>query len=409
MVELIVDIIYFIILLTLSYFTFFHLILWFENKNELKKTVKKKKFPYVSILVPAYNEENVIGKTLKNILQINYPKNKFEVIVIDDGSIDRTYEIAKKFESNHVKVLSKENGGKATALNFGLNEVKSEFVAVMDADTFLDKNALINSMKYFDEKKVAAVTSHILVKRKENLWEKLQNIELMVIALMRKAQERMNIVNATPGPFSVYNRKIILEVGKFDEKNLIEDVEIAWRLLKKGYKIKMAFDAMAYSIYPDNFKTWLKQRLRWGIGGIQTLQKYMSSAFDKKSYGVGEFIVPNSIIGYSFTLLAEGIFFYLILTSFANYAAYIVQSYLLGINPFSTFDISLNIDVRFIYGFAMFVISLFVLRLAISTHMEKPNLLTLILFLTVYSILMPLVTLYSFYKFLRKERGWLTK
>jgi cellulose synthase/poly-beta-1,6-N-acetylglucosamine synthase-like glycosyltransferase len=386
------------------------LLLWYENKDSNgKASGKNKKMPSLTILIPVYNEEKIIGKVLKHLRKISYPKNKLKIIVIDDGSKDKTYEIAKKYESSNLKVLTKPNTGKAGALNFGLKHVRTEYVAVMDGDTFLNKNSLRNCVKYFDDENVAAVTSHILVKNKKRIWGKLQNIELMLIALVRKAMEKMNIIYATPGPLSIYKTKILLKVGKFDEKNLVEDVEIAWRLLKKGYKIKMAFDSIVHSVYPENFGNWWRQRIRWGIGGIQTFFKYFDCFFRKECHGVGNFLIPTSFLTYSFLLIGVGVFLFQGIKWLFSNMVYLAKSLLMGMNPFVRIDIFYMIDVRLVYGLLMFVVSLYLIKLTLSTHKEKMNVPNLILFLIIYSILTPLITLYSIYKYTRKEIGWLTK
>ncbi len=406
----ITDIVYIIILISLSYFTFFHLILWFEGRGKLRKPVpKNSQLPAVTILMPAYNEEEIIGESLEKLTSTGYPKNKLEILVIDDGSRDGTYKTAKRFESRNVKVLTKKNTGKASSLNYGLRYAKNEFVAVMDADSFLDKNALSRCMAYFDEESVAAVTSHILVKRRKTLWEKLQHTEHMIVNVMRKAQEQANVINVTPGPLSIYRRKVLEKVGGFDEKSIIEDVEIDWRLLRHGYKIKMAFDAMVYSIYPDTFKLWWRQRRRWVLGGMQTVVKYFGTLFDRRTHGVGNWIVPTNLIGYSFALAGTSIFGYLSFTKISNYVFYLIAAFSSGTNPFTRFEFTYNVDLLFIYGVIMFLISLFVIRLSIGVHKDKPPLTILALFLTLYPTLLTLNLLISFYQFPRMERRWLTK
>lgn len=401
--------IYIFILFSLSYFTFFHLILWYESRQKsLPRNLKDSELPYVSILIPSYNEDKVIGKTLKKLLLLNYPKNKLEIIVVDDGSTDKTYKIARKYESDIVKVLTKPNTGKASSLNFGISHARHPFIAVIDADSFLDKNALRNCMKYFD-RDVASVTSHILVKQRKTLWEKLQHIEFMVVALMRKAQERLNIIGVTPGPLSIYRKNVLTKLGGFDEKNLVEDIEIAWRILKRGYKVRMAFDAMVYSLYPDTLKMWWKQRIRWGIGGLQTFIKYFSSMFSRKAYTVGDFLVPVSFFSYILAFIGIGIFLYLFAMKTFDYLTFIITAYYAGVNPFKRFDFVYNVDLLIIYGVLLFVLSLFVIRLALTVHNERPKFTTLILFITLYPMLLTSILLYSTYKFIKKERGWLTK
>lgn len=405
---LIVDVIYLVTLTFVSYFTFFHLTLWFENRGNFVSKKKLANLPSVSILIPAYNEEDAIAKTIENIVKIDYPRNMLEILVIDDGSRDKTYEIAKKHESKLVKVFTKKNGGKANAINFGLKRAKNDFVVVMDADSLPNKDALINCMKYFDEKKVAAVTAHIMPKR-TNLLQKFQHIELMVVNLQRKLQESPNIINCTPGPFSVYRKDILMQVGGFDEKNLVEDVEIAWRLISKGYKIRMAFDAMVDCIYPYSFRMWWKQRTRWGIGGIQTLFKYISHLFKRSSHGVGSYLVPTSIAGYSFAILGIGLFTYLVGLQLFNFSYYAVKSLSIGMNPFSTFSIGYLLDFKRIYGMMIFVLFLITLKIASNVHKIRVNPLLVLLYMTIYATLYPFINLNAMQMYLRKKRGWLTK
>ncbi|MBI2545421.1 MAG: glycosyltransferase family 2 protein [Candidatus Aenigmarchaeota archaeon] len=401
---------YLLILFILNFFTIFHLILWFEVRNKLKrKPLSNSELPNVSVIVPTYNEGKLISTSLKKLLSINYPRNKYEVLVIDDGSTDDTYEIAKKFQSKNIRVFKKKNSGKAASMNFGIKMARYDYVAIMDADSFLEKNSLRQCMAYFDEYDVAAVTSHILVKRQTTIWEKLQQAEYMIVSVFRKAQEHLNLISVTPGPLSVYNKKILVKVGGFDEKNLVEDVEIDWRLLKNGYKIRMAFDAIVHSFYPDNLKWWWKQRTRWTIGGIQTFFKYLRFIFDKKAHNVGRFIVPISLLVYVLSLLGIIIFMYLTATRAFAYFLYLTTSLSFGINPFSNFDISYNVDLLVIYGILIFLFSLYTIRLSTKVHKEDPSIPVLAIFLTLYPILLTINLLTSIYKFLRNERGWMTK
>lgn len=405
---MIFDIIYLILLFYATFFVIFHLILWFENRDKFFQKGKSKKLPTVSLVIPAYNEEDVIEKTLKKLRKINYPKNKLEVIVVDDGSTDETYNIAKKFESKMIRVFTKQHGGKASALNFGLKKARNEFIAVMDADSFLKKNALRNCMKYFDDEKVAAVTSHILVSNKKNFWERMQNAELMMIAVMRKSQEFANVISATPGPLSVYRKKILKKLGGFDEKNLLEDNEIAWRILKNGYRIRMAFDSIVYSVYPSSLKRWWKQRLRWTIGGLQTLSKYKSS-IKGKTYAVGNFLVPTSFLGYSFTIMGIGAFIYLFTKRMLDILIYMIKAFSIGIAPFSSFEIIYYVDFKIVLGFLGFILSLLLIVNSFSLHKWKIKWYDIILYLTIYPTFYVFVILYGIYKYFKGERGWLTK
>jgi len=409
---MIFEIVYLALLSFSAFFIILHVNLWFENKDKIFLKRKIKALPSVSLIIPAYNEEEIIGKTLQEIKKINYPKNKLEIIVVDDGSVDRTYEIAKntakKLGSKRIKVFTKKNGGKASALNFGVKKAKNEFIAVVDADSFLDKAALKECLNHFDEAGVAAVTSHILCRKQRNFWERMQNIELMIISVTRKLEEYINVIWVTPGPLSVYRKNVLKKLGGFDEKNLVEDVEIAWRILKNGYRIRMAFDAFVYSLYPSSFKRWWMQRVRWSIGGIQTLAKYKSS-IGRKNHAVGSFLVPTSFLGYSSTIIGIGIFLYLAAIRIINFLIYVFRAFSLGLNPFLRLGFVYYIDLKIIIGFLIFAISLILLRISFSLHKWKVKWYDIPLFLFIYPVLYSFVNLHGIYKYYRGERGWLTK
>ena len=404
---LLIDIIYIAILFTVTYFTFFSLLLWMENRGDLKYKSRNSKLPSLSLILPVYNEENVIAHTIKNLLSINYPKDKMEIVVVDDGSTDNTYNILKKF-ADKIQILRKKNEGKASALNFGLKHVKNEYVAVMDADTILDSNALANCMKCFDSENIAAVTSHIISKSTNTLLEKMQNIEYMVTALIRKVKEKPNLIDATPGPLSIYKKNILVKLGGFDEKNVLEDVEIAWRLLKNGYKIKMAYDAMAYTTYPKSLKSWWKQRTRWGVGGLQTLTKYFDCITKKNTCAVGTFLVPINLLSYVSLLLALMLFSYRTFTFLARNFFYISKALSIGMVPIPT-EITFYVDIFLIYTIIAAILTIASIKISMDNHGKKLKLTELALYLITYTIFFSLNSIYSLYKFVRKDFRWFTK
>ncbi len=405
------EILYLALLFFATYWISFHLVYWFENREKFKqnpKPLKDENLPRISLIVPAYNEEGVIAETIGKLKEVNYPRDKLEIVVIDDGSKDRTYEIAKRLESRQIKVLTKPNTGKASTLNFGIRKSKNEFIAVIDADSYMEKNALRECMKYFDEDKVAAVVSHVLVSKRKNFWEKMQSMENFINATTRKSQEFPNVIGVTPGTLSLYRKKILTELDGFDERNLVEDVEIAYRILRKGYKIRMAFDAMVYSIYPTTFRKWWGQKTRWVIGGVQTLLKHID-ALGKKTYGVGWFLLPVSIAGHSSAFIGISIFLYLASIRIFNLLTYYFKSFSLGLNPFARWEMSFYPDIKLIYGFIVFMLGLLWLSLSFRQHKWKFNLFDIFRFLTVYSLLYPFISINGIYKYIKGERGWLTK
>ena len=400
------DILLLIILFFISYVSSLHLILWAENRKKIfKKGSAVSNFPSVSIVIPAYNEEKTIKRVLGNVLSLNYPKENVETIVVDDGSSDGTYEEASSV-SDRIKVFRKQHSGKAASINFGIRKAKNNFVAVVDGDSFLTASSLSNAMKYFDRGDVAGVTTRVLVKKRETIFERWQDIEFKVIALTRKIRESLNLVDVTPGPLSIYRKDVLKKVGLFDEKNLTEDIEIAWRLLDRGYRINMAYDSVVYTYYPEKFSTWLRQRVRWQIGWMQTLKKYSSSIF--RNHPVGTFMFPLGLLSLIFQTVGVGLFFYLlgswVLTSFY----YLNYSYALGSAP-NILNIQFFPNLYVFYGMILFLFGTLFSIYTLKLYKGRPRFLDFVSFLVVYIYLFIPVTIYSFVKLMSPANSWLTK
>jgi cellulose synthase/poly-beta-1,6-N-acetylglucosamine synthase-like glycosyltransferase len=297
---LLIDALYMVIYTNIIFLAILFLLIFKERKNEIHKDPPQKSFPSVSILIPAFNEENSIAQTIDAVRAMDYPKNKLEVIVIDDFSKDKTSEIAR---AKGVKVFRNEtNKGKAYSVNRGLVNAKGEFIATVDADSFPRKTALSRAMRYFTSEKVAAVTTSIFVKYDSGSFlARMQRIEYILILATRKLLQYINAIYALPGPLTIYRKDVMLKLGGFDEKNMTEDIEAAFRLLSNGYEIKMSFDSHVYTKVPKTFKSWWKQRVRWGIGGMQTFRKYKWALFDPRLSTFGLFVVPMFGVSYIFT------------------------------------------------------------------------------------------------------------
>ena len=221
---------------------------------------------------------------------MDYPKKK-EIIVVDDGSTDNTFKVASRFKG--VRVLRKKQGGKASALNFGIARASGQIVVCVDSDSRPERRALMKTVPFFEEG-VAAVTTYVLVNKAKSIMERVQRIEYAMIAWSRKLFEFIESIYVTPGPMSLYRRDVLQKVGGFDEKNLTEDIEIAWRLIKNNYKIRMSLDAKVYSNVPKTFGKWWHQRLRWNIGGMQTTLKYFR-LFTKKELWKRRHLSPAAV------------------------------------------------------------------------------------------------------------------
>lgn len=281
--------------------------------EEFKRTniKRSKKLPSVSILVPAHNEEQYIEMCLKSLLNINYPKHLFEIIVIDDASTDKTSEIVKKFKK--VKLLrNKTNKGKAYSLNKAIKIAKGEIIACIDADSIVEKDILMKMVGYFEDKKVASVTPALKVFKPRNWLEKIQATEYLLNIFLRKSLDLIDSIHVTPGVFSLYRKSVLEEVGGFDENNLTEDMEIALKIQSAGYRITNCLDAVSYTICPSDFRSLLKQRIRWYRGALQNTVKYKHMLF-KPTYGnLGVFFLPFNLI----SIIAVILLFSIIISDF---------------------------------------------------------------------------------------------
>ncbi len=330
---------YAIAFLTL-YLTVFFILLYIKYRSEVAKQPKTDKHftPSLSIIIPAFNEEDTLEKCIKSVLNADYPKDKLEVIIVDDGSIDNTYNIALSLlkNGNRLRVFTKKNQGKAAALNFGIAKAKNDIIATLDADSYIEKNTIWRMLPYFKDKQVAAVTAAVkIVEQKSNkgrnVIEFIQKIEYLFTLFSRKMLTFVEAVTVTPGPFSMFRSWVFKEIGGFDTKSILEDQEIALRIQKHNYKIRSSMDADVYTEIPRNFNELLKQRIRWHRGGFHNTIKYLSLISPR--YGdFGLIIMPLTIIA---LLALFGVFFVAILN-------YISQPYYLRYLGFEALWLSLT-------------------------------------------------------------------
>ncbi len=275
-------------------FYMINLLSFYKNKKEPEENTNYK----VSIIIPAFNEEESIAKTIKSALSLDYPQKNYEIIVIDDGSADKTYSLAKKFESNSfpkVRVFTKKNGGKGTALNLGLKKVSGELIFTMDADTFVSSDALRKMTKLFSNKYTMAVTPAMGVFKPKTIWQRVQHIEYYMGVFLRKSFATMNAIHITPGAFSGYRKSFFDKHGGFDENNITEDLEVALRIQSYDYIIENAPGAAIYTLGPANLKDLTAQRRRWYTGLITNLWTYRKKLFGPKKGAMGVVVLPVAI------------------------------------------------------------------------------------------------------------------
>jgi cellulose synthase/poly-beta-1,6-N-acetylglucosamine synthase-like glycosyltransferase len=325
--------------------SYFFIVFFTEDRKDPPLGKFRKKLPKISVLIPAYNEEKVIVKTIMSCLNLNYPKKKLEIIVIDDGSTDKTYKEAKKIRDSRLRVFRKKNGGKGSALNYGIRRAHGEFISSLDADSFVSKGALKKMLGYFNDEKVMSVTPALNVYKPKTFMQRVQYAEYAMSIFLRKIFGIVDAQHVVPGPFSIYRKSFLNKYGLFDEHNLTEDTEMALRIQYYHYKIKNSMYASVQTVAPKNFKGLLIQRMRWYYGFTQNALRY-KQLFSTKYGDLGVCVLPAAILAVVSTAF---LFFYTIYKNIIvlGYDS-IVKLQVLNVN---VLDALLHSDPRYIREF----------------------------------------------------------
>ncbi len=259
------------------------LLLFFSVLKSIKSSVKPVNTATnvfkVSIIVPAFNEEMVIVKSIQSLMKQSYPF--IEIIIVDDGSTDQTYKLAKKLEfdkgNRSLVVLKKPNGGKAKALNFGMEKSTGDLIMVVDSDSKISDDAVELMVDYFNDQEIGAVAGSVFISNRVNTLTKLQALEYIEgLNMVRNGQAFFRLVSIIPGPIGMFRKSALLEVGGYDSDTYAEDADLTMKLIGKGYKIEFEADAVAYTEAPEDLLDLIKQRYRWTRGILQSLGKHKS-------------------------------------------------------------------------------------------------------------------------------------
>ena len=294
------------------FFEVFLLITYLEVREEIsleERYIGKdiKNFPTVTIIVPCFNEEHTVGKTIKSILNLDYPKDKLSIIIVNDGSTDNTFRELKKFEKHpQISILSKKNGGKHTALNLALEKVESDLVGCLDADSFVDRDALKKITPFFDDLSIMAVTPSIKVHEPKSVLQYLQKIEYSWGVFLRRMLSSLGALYVTPGPFSIFRVRVFRELGGYRHGHQTEDLELALRLQKNHYRIVNSHGANVFTVAPAQLPALYKQRVRWTYGFLNNAIDYREMFFSKKYGHIGIFILPIATSSIFSTLYIAG-------------------------------------------------------------------------------------------------------
>lgn len=253
-----------------------------QIERELAPLPELTRAPLVSVVAPAFNEGPCIEASIRSLVTLDYPR--YEVVVVDDGSSDDTLERARKLEGDHggarVVVLWKPNGGKASALNFGIERAAGEFVMTMDADSVIAPGTLRAAMRHFEDPRVAAVAGRVVVINPSTLWSKLQYLEYVKgLNFVRRAQGFLRAVSIVPGPIGVFRRSAIASVDHYAEDTFAEDCDLTLKLLAAGWRVCFEPLAEARTEAPERLLPLIKQRYRWTRGILQALRKHARALF----------------------------------------------------------------------------------------------------------------------------------
>ncbi len=252
--------------------------------NLTRQTYAKPIYPTISVIVPAYNEEVGITKTLDSIAASNYPHT--QIIVVNDGSTDNTHnKITQWLKDSNTNseclYINQDNGGKAKALNNALNQATGEIIVTVDADSVVAANTLFEIVQPFKDEQVGAVAGNIVVHASGNLLTWVQQLEYLVGFMIKRADSFFNSVYIIGGAAAAYRTSALQQVGHFDHRLITEDIELSVRMLSAGFKTKFASKAAVITEAPTKIGCLVKQRLRWKYGRIQTLYKHRSLFFSR--------------------------------------------------------------------------------------------------------------------------------
>lgn len=303
---------------------------WYTTVEFLrfKKNKRSRYTPTVSVLIPAWNEEVGIAATLRSVLATRYPN--LEVVIVDDGSTDRTGEVVQKVIDTYKSKKNKNpaavvyqyisNGGKARALNHALALSSGAIVITIDADSVMEKSFIRKMIVRFTDPKVASVAGNVVIGNRFTPLGVMQQLEYLYGFYFKRADAIMHAVYIVGGAAAAYRRDVLARVGGFDEQIITEDIELSTRLQDCGYRVSYAADAVVYTEGPSDFAGLMKQRLRWKFGRLLTFFKYRHLFFStRKGHNVYlTFLILPIALFAEILLFFEGV----LLTIFYTYTFY---------------------------------------------------------------------------------------
>ena len=346
--------------------------------------------PRVAIVVPCFNEERSIAATVGSLLALEYPADKLEILVVDDGSTDGTLAIAREFEYDpRVRIFHKENGGKHTAMNLALAHTDAELIGCLDADSVAEQGALRVIVPLFEDERVAAATPGIHVKEPANLLQHLQHVEYRLSLFNRFVLSALGSAFITPGPFSLFRAGVVRNLGGWRHGHATEDMEMALRVQSAGYLIGNVPGAIVFTGTPKTIRSLFRQRVRWTYGWLRNALDYRHM-FGNRTFGdLGLIVLPAAILS-----IFAGIYFFarILFLSLRALVEVIERVHATGVYPHPSLDL-FYVNTSALWFLVVMSVALILVLLSVGTligtnHSLPPK--ATPLFLMFYSFLVPL-------------------
>jgi cellulose synthase/poly-beta-1,6-N-acetylglucosamine synthase-like glycosyltransferase len=275
--------------------------------------------PRVAVLIPAYNEETVIVRTIRSVLNSDY--TNLHIIVIDDGSLDRTAEVAREAYAAEprVQVLTKANGGKAAALNYALDRLEEDIYVGIDADTVIAADAISKLIPHFEDPRIGAMAGNAKVGNRVNLWTRWQALEYITSQnFERRALDLFHVVTVVPGAIGAWRTAPVKAAGGYPLNTVAEDADLTMNLLEQGFRVDYEDRSLAFTEAPVNASGLMRQRFRWSFGTLQAVWKHRAAFVRNKAMGL--FALPNIIVFQMFLPLVSPFIDMMFLYGVFNYS-----------------------------------------------------------------------------------------
>jgi cellulose synthase/poly-beta-1,6-N-acetylglucosamine synthase-like glycosyltransferase/peptidoglycan/xylan/chitin deacetylase (PgdA/CDA1 family) len=253
-------------------------------------------WPSVAVIVPAFNEEVGIGRTVGSLAASTYPH--LEIVVVDDGSTDRTAEIVEGLKLAQVQLVRRPNGGKAAALTTGIHHTNAEVVVMVDGDTIFEADTITRLVQPLSDPRVAAVSGNTKVGNRSGLLGRWQHIEyVMGFNLDRRLYEILQSTPTVPGAIGAFRRSVLIELGGVPGQTLAEDTDLTLSIGRLGHRVVYAEDALAWTEAPSTLSGLWRQRYRWSFGTMQAVWKHKRAIIsrDRRQRRIGRLALPYMI------------------------------------------------------------------------------------------------------------------